>query len=81
MIRAPHVNHPIEAALEFLQMIGDVGSEIRGLAIIAFDHPILFVAKGAGAKPQRPVFFIDVAGGAQPMQGLVDCAAFLQGAF
>ena len=61
-------------------MIGDVGGEIGGLAVVALHHSIFLITKGAGAKPQRAFFLIDIAGGTQPMEGLVDRTLFLQGA-
>jgi hypothetical protein len=44
-------------------------------------HPILLVAEGAGAKPERPVLLVDVIRIAQSVDGLVDRAAFRQGEF
>ncbi len=51
VIGPPNINHPVKAAFEFFQVVGDVGCEIGGLAVFPAHHPILFIAEGAGAKP------------------------------
>ena len=45
MIGAPDVDDEIEAALEFIQMIGDVRGKIRILAVLALDNAVLLVAE------------------------------------
>jgi hypothetical protein len=80
VVGAPDVDHPVEAALELVHVIGDVGGEVGRLAVLAHHHPVLLVAEGGGAEPQgaRPV--VELAGLAQALDGLVDRALLGEGA-
>ena len=60
MIRAPDVDYLVEAAIELVHVIGDVGREISGLAVVTAQYAVFFVAKIAGAEPLRAILQIDV---------------------
>ena len=67
--------HRVETALSLVQVVGDITGDIRRIAV-ALDHDaVLVVTKSAGAQPGCAVLLVDVAGLAQPGDGLVDTAA------
>ena len=78
MIRAPHIDHPLETAGVFVLVIGDVGGEIGGQPVVANHNAIFFVAKGAGCKPQGPIAFVDAAAAAEIADDPVDRAGVIQ---
>jgi hypothetical protein len=60
VIRAPDIYDAIEAAFELVQMIGNIGGEVRVLAVITLHHAVFLVSECARAKPLRSVFDVDV---------------------
>ncbi len=58
MVGPPDVDHPVETALEFLHVVGDVGGEVGRAAVRLDQHPVLVVAVSGGAEPQRAVLFV-----------------------
>jgi hypothetical protein len=79
VVGAPDVDDAVEAPLELVQVVGDVGGEVGVDAVVAPHHPVLLVAEGGGAEPQGAVLFVEVAVLAQLFHGLVDEAGFMQG--
>ena len=61
MVGAPDVDQVVEAAAELLGDVADVGGEVGRLAVRADDHPVLVVAEGGRAEPERAVLLVDVA--------------------
>jgi len=55
-------------------VIGDIGGEIGGLAIVTYNHPILLIAEVGGAEPEGSVLFINVIAMVQAFNGLVNGA-------
>ncbi len=55
VIGAPDVDDPVESAVEFVQVIGDVGSEVGVLAVFTLHDAILLVAVVGGTEPLRPL--------------------------
>jgi hypothetical protein len=78
VIGAPDVDDALEAALELVHVIGDVGGEVGGLAVLADHDAVLLVAEGGGAEPERAGLLVEVAGLAQALDGAVDGAALGQ---
>ena len=61
VVGAPDVDEVVEAAAELLGDVADVGGEVRRPAVGAVDDPVLVVAEGRRAEPQRAVLLVDVA--------------------
>src|SRR2546430_7275619 len=74
MVGAPDVDHAVEAALELVEVVGDVGGEISVLAVLAPHHAVLLVAERAGSKPQRAALLEQMPARLQQPEGLVDQA-------
>jgi hypothetical protein len=53
VVGAPDVDDALEAALELVHVIGDVGGEVGGLAVLAHHDAVLLVAEGGRAEPER----------------------------
>ena len=63
MVGAEHVDRAVEAALQLVDEIRDVGGAIRrraALVLGADQHPILLVAVGRRARPERAVLLVGV---------------------
>ena len=58
-VGTPDVDHPLEAAGEFVPVVGDVRGEVGGDAVTADHHPVLVVAVVGGTEPERPVLLVD----------------------
>ena len=80
VVGAPDVDDPVEAALQLVHVVGDVGGEIGGLAVVAHHHAVLLVAVVGGAKPPGTVLLVEVARFAQAVDDLVHRAGLHQGA-
>ena len=80
VVRAPDIQHAREAALEFVDVVGDVGGEISVDAVLAAHHAILFVAEGRGAEPEGAVLLVEMAVFPHLFDGAVDQTGFVQGA-
>src|SRR6185312_16670562 len=87
MIGAPHVDQIVEAAIVLVLVIGDIGGEIGVGAVRLDQRTIDVVAIGGGAEQRldavfvildrlalrrRQAAFVDVALGAQEIDGLGD---------
>ena len=68
MVRAEDVDRPVEAALELVDEVHDVGGAIRGRPALlgrADDHAVVVVAVLRGSGPDRPVLLVGVQAGAR----------------
>jgi hypothetical protein len=80
VVGAPDVDHLVEAALELVEVVGDVGGEIGIEAVVALHDAVLLVAEGGGLEPSGAVLEVDVAGlfqlldGARHHAGVVEAA-------
>ena len=81
MIRAPDVDQQFVPALQFVEVIGDVGGEVGFLTIGADHHAVFVVAELRGLEPLRAIFRVDTAALAQLGQGAIDGAALVELAF
>ena len=72
VVGAPNVDHAIKAALKLVQVVGDVGGEVGGLAVVAFYHAVFVVTKAGGQKPQCAVALFNVAVVLQAGDGAAD---------
>ena len=61
VIGAPHIDDLIVATCKFVQMVSDIRSKIGELPVLTAHHTVFFVAEGGGTKPQRAIFFIQMA--------------------
>ena len=61
VVLAPDVDQLVEAAAELLGDVADVRGEVGRLAVGADDHPVLVVAEGRRAEPDRAVLLVEVA--------------------
>src|SRR2546422_762394 len=78
VVGAPDVDHAVEAALELVEVVGDVGGEISVLAVLAPHHPVLLVAERARSKPQCAALLEQVPARLQELEGLVDQAVVVK---
>ncbi len=78
VIGTPDIDDPLETAFEFVHVIGDVGGEVGGLAVLALDHPVLLVTELGGPEPERTILLVEPAALAQPLDGPVHRARFHQ---
>ena len=80
VVGAEHVDQQVVAAPGLVEVVGDVGGEVGGVAVAADQHAVLVVAVGGGAEPDRALGLVGVAG---PRAGRrcpsVDVAAVVQG--
>ena len=60
VVGAEHVDQAVEAALDLVLVVGDVGGEVRRRAGRALEHPVLVVAEGLRAHPQRALGLVGV---------------------
>ncbi len=74
VVRSPDIDHPVETALEFLHVVSDVRREIGRLAVVADDDAVLFVTERRRPEPARAVFFVDMPGIRQDVDGAFDSA-------
>ena len=61
VVGAEHVDQAVEAALELVAVVGDVGGEVGRLAVGADQDPVLVVAELGRAQPGRALALVDVA--------------------
>ena len=78
MIGPPDIDDALETAFELLLMVGDVGSEIRRLAVGADDDPVLLVTQFGCAKPRRTVLDIEMPVSLKASDSALDCPAVLE---
>ena len=79
MVRAPHVDQQVVAALPLVEVIGDVGGEVGLLAIGADHHAVFVVAEFGGLEPLGAVLGVHAAGLARSfVDATIDGAALVQ---
>ena len=78
VVGAEHVQRGLEAALELVQEVGDVGGEIGRAAVLADHDAVLFVAEIGGAEPGGAALLVQVAVLAQPVDRVLHGAGFLE---
>ena len=61
VVGAEHVDQAVEAALQLVPVVGDVGGEVGRFAVGADQHPVLVVAEGRRAQPERVFAAVGVA--------------------
>ena len=61
VVGAEHVDQALEAALELVPVVGDVGGEVGRLAVGADQDPVLVVAEVGRAQPERALALVGVA--------------------
>src|SRR3954470_9082571 len=81
MIRAPHIDDASKAALELVEVVCDVGSEVCELAVLATHDAVFFISESGGAKPRGAVFLVKVPGGVKPPDRAHDFSAVVQRLF
>ena len=81
VVGAEHVNRHVGRvglAVALVAVVGDVGGEVRVVAVGLDDHAVLVVTVLGGFEPGGAVLFEDVAAGAQIGDGLVHFAVGIQ---
>src|SRR5271166_5576862 len=71
VIRAENDNKAIEAAIEFVAHVGDIGGEIRRLAVGAQDDPVFVVAELSGLHPERALSLLGVPAAPQVFDAVI----------
>ena len=72
VIGAPNVDHQVEAAVELVLVVGDVGSEVGVLAAGALKHTILVVIELGRPQPERFLAGVGAAIRIENRQRLLD---------
>src|SRR5262249_48300188 len=72
VIRAQYVDQSLEAALALLEVVGDIRSEVRFHAVLAYDDSVLLVTKLGRAEPDSPFLLVQTALALQPLERTVD---------
>ena len=54
MVRAPDINAAVETALQFIEVIRDIRSEVSAYSIITDHDAVFFVTKIRGPEPRAP---------------------------
>ena len=80
MIGAPDVEQVLEAALQLVEHVSQVGREVGFRAVLAHDHPILLVAELGAPEPPGAVLLISASGRFQSLDRALDGAAVDQAA-
>ncbi len=78
VVRAEHVDDPIEPSLELVLVIGDVGKAVGRLARALDDHLVFGEPERSQAEPLRAVFVVDHARGAKIGENTVDGAVLVK---
>ena len=61
VVSAPQVDDAVEATLEFVAVISDIGSKVGGHAVVTDNNAVLVIAVSGGIKPFCAVLFINAA--------------------
>ena len=78
VVGAPDVDEVVEAAVELLGDVADVGREVGRFAGGSVDDPVLVVAEGGRAEPDRAVLLVDMAALAQALDRSGDPALVVE---
>ncbi len=78
VIGADRIDQPLSPALELVEVVGDVGGEVGGLAVGADQDPILVVAEGRGPQPHGALAVVHVAAGPQSLDGALHLARIVE---
>jgi hypothetical protein len=78
VIGAPDVDQVVEAPAELLGHVADIGGKVGRLAVRADHHPILVIAEGRRAEPERAVQVVQVSRGTKPLDCPGDPALVVQ---
>ena len=81
VVGAEHVDAQVESALALVEVVGDIGGHVGGLAVALDDDAVLVVAKVGGAQPDCAVLLVDAAGLAKFGDGLLDPAGAVHRVF
>ena len=60
VVGSPNVDQLLEIPLQLAEMISHVRGKVSGLAVVADEHTVLFIAKCGGAKPERPTLLVNM---------------------
>ena len=81
MIGSPDIDQAVKTAIKFIHVVGNVGSKIGRLSIVASNHTIFFIPKRRRTKPQGTILFIYMPFVLQGLNSFVDQPLFGQLAF
>ena len=78
VVDPPDVDQMVEPARVLVQVVGNVGGEIRRPPVAAHDHAVLVVAESRRPEPERAVLLVDQVPGPQRVEAPADRAAVVQ---
>ena len=78
MVGAKNVDEIPVAPAQLVGVIRGVGAEIRRPPIAAHEHAIFIISKFGRTQPQRTILFVDMAAGAQILDGCSNGSRFVQ---
>src|SRR5690606_1814789 len=81
VVGAEDVHAPVEAALQFVHVVGDVGQAVGGLTGAFHEHGVFLFAEGRGAVPDRPVLVVHQVFGPQAVEHAFQGAVAVQVVF
>ena len=56
----PNIDHPLETALELVEMIGNVGCKIGKLTVLPLYDPVFFIAEIRRFEPFRTILLVHI---------------------
>ena len=79
VVSAPQVDDTVEAALEFVAVICNIGSKVGGNAVVTDNNAVLVITVSGGIKPFCAILFINAAFFLKEFAGLADFVGIMQG--
>ena len=79
VVSAPQVDNAVEATLEFVAVISNIGSKVSGNAVVTDNNAVLIIAVSGGIKPFCAVLFINATFFLKEFAGLTDFIGIMQG--
>lgn len=79
VVSAPQVDDAVEATLEFVAVICNIGSKVGGNAVVTDNNAVLVIAVSGGIKPFCAVLFINTAFFLKEFASLTDFIGIMQG--
>ena len=81
MVGAPQVDHPVEAPLEFVLVVGDIRGKVGGYPVVPDHHPVFIISESRGSEPLGSVFLIHIAFFLELVHHLVDLVRIVETLF
>ena len=78
VVGAPNIDHEVEATLEFVDVVSDIGGKVGVLAVFPLHHAVLLVTERRAAEPRSPVLHVQVPGLPQSLECALHLSAVIQ---